>query len=78
MKDIIVVGLLLVAFALLITVHVTIVFGLAKKQPRWRAPVAFFVPVLAPVWAFQERMRVRAGIWVGAVVLYLIALLLSM
>lgn len=78
MKDMIVVGLLIVAFAMLFTVHVTIVFGLARRPPRWRAPVAFFVPVLAPFWAFQERMRVRAAIWVGAIVLYLVALLLSM
>ncbi|MFO0737102.1 MAG: hypothetical protein U0270_14535 [Labilithrix sp.] len=78
MKDIIVVALLVLAFAWLVTVHVTIVFGLAKKLPRWRAPVAFFVPVLAPYWAFREHMRVRAGLWVGGVVVYLVALLMSL
>ena len=77
MKDPIVIGLLIVAFALLITVHVTIAFGLFKKPPRWRAPVAFFVPVMAPYWAWREHMRVRAGMWIGAVVVYLVALLLS-
>lgn len=78
MKDMIVGGLVLVAFAWLVTVHVTIVFGLAKKPPRYRALVAFFVPVLAPYWAFREQMRIRAGLWVGGVAVYLIALLLSL
>jgi hypothetical protein len=77
-KDIIVVALLVLAFAWLVTVHVTIVFGLAKKHPRWRAAAAFFVPVLAPYWAFREHMRVRAGMWVGGIVVYLIAVLMSL
>ena len=78
MKDIVVVALLVLAFAWLVTVHVTIVFGLAKKQPRWRAAAAFVLPVLAPYWAFREQMRVRAGMWVGGIVVYLIAGLLSL
>ena len=78
MKDMIVIGLLVVAFAWLVTVHVTIVFGLAKKDPKWRAAVAFIVPVLAPYWAFKEQMRVRAGLWVGGIVVYLIAVLMSL
>lgn len=77
MKDIIVPALLVVAFAWLITVHVTIAFGLAKKPPRWRALVALLVPVVAPYWAWREHMRVRAGMWIGGVVLYLVALLLA-
>lgn len=77
MKDIIVVGLLVVGFALLATVHVAIVVGLAKKQPRWHAAAAFFVPVLAPYWAWQEQMKKRAGMWVVAILVYLVALLLA-
>ena len=77
MKNTIVVGLLIVAFAWLITVHVTIVYGLAKKHPRWRALVALVVPVIAPYWAWREHMRVRAGLWMGGVVVYLVALLLA-
>ncbi|MBX3233876.1 MAG: hypothetical protein KIT84_31495 [Labilithrix sp.] len=77
MKDIIVVGLLVIAFAWLLTVHAAIVFGLAKKQPRWRAAAALFVPVLAPYWAWHEHMRARAGMWLGGIVAYLVALLLA-
>ena len=58
------------AFATLFTMHVAIVFGLAQKEPRWRAVAAFFVPPLAPYWAFCHGMKVRGGFWVGSVVLY--------
>ena len=77
MKDTIVIGLLVVALAWLITVHVTIAVGLAKKPPRWRALVAFVVPVIAPYWAWREQMRTRAAMWMGGVVVYLVALLLA-
>lgn len=77
MKDIIIVGLLVVAFAWLVTVHIATIVGLVQRQPRWRAAVAFFVPVLAPYWAWQEQMKMRAIMWVGGVVVYLVALLLS-
>ena len=68
---------LLVAFATLVTVHVAIVFGLAQKQPRWRAVAAFFVPPLAPYWAFRDGMAVRAAIWIGSIILYAAALALA-
>jgi hypothetical protein len=73
LKDLIVVISLIVAFALLITAHVAITYGLVKRAPRWRAPVAFFVVPLAPYWAWREKMKVRAGIWTGALVLYMVA-----
>jgi hypothetical protein len=70
MKDgILVLGLVL-AFAALVTVHVAIVLGLAWRDPRWRAVAAFFVPPLAPYWAVQSGMMIRAAIWIGSVVLY--------
>ena len=48
MRDGILVGGLVIAFATLVTVHVAIVLGLAWQSPRWRALAAFFVPPLAP------------------------------
>jgi hypothetical protein len=77
MKDIVVVATLLVAFAFAITVHVTIGVGLLRRQPRWRALVAFVVPPFAPYWAWREHMRVRAQLWIGGVLVYLVALLLA-
>lgn len=70
MSDSVVVGALVLSFALLVTTHVTIVAGLVARLPRWRAPLALFVPPLAPYWALRERMRVRAWVWVACVVVY--------
>ena len=77
MKDMIVVVALIVAFALLVTAHVAIAFGLARRAPRWRAPVAFLVVPLAPYWAWRGQMKVRAWIWAGALVLYAMATVLA-
>jgi hypothetical protein len=73
-RDIVVLAVLLGAFATLVTAHVTLALGLARRVPRWRAPVAFVVPPLAPWWGWQTNMRVRAGIWIVAAVVYAIAL----
>lgn len=77
MKDLIVVIGLVISFALLVTAHVAIVYGLAWRTPRWRAPAAFFLTPLAPYWAWREHMRIRAALWAGAVVLYVIASILA-
>lgn len=75
MSDGTVLVFVVLTFAVLVTAHVAIVFGLARHEPRWRAAVAFFVPPLAPYWGFRERMRVRSIIWGVAFLLYVIALL---
>jgi hypothetical protein len=67
----------ILGFALFVTAHVTIVFGLATRPPRWRAPVALFVPPFAPLWAVRDRMRVRAVAWLAGAVVYVAALLAS-
>lgn len=70
MKDILLVGGLVLAFALLVTVHLTIAFGLLRRRPRWRGIVAFVVAPLAPWFAWREHMRVRATVWTVALVAY--------
>ena len=70
MKDAIVVGGLVLAFATLVTVHVAIVLGLAGRDPRWRALVALVVLPLAPYWALRGGMTKRGSVWIGSVVLY--------
>lgn len=67
------VGGLIVGFALLATVHVALVWGLAFRKPRWRALVAFVVPPAAPVFGFMEKMRLRSILWIAAAVIYLVA-----
>ena len=73
----VVVGSIIIAFALFVTAHVAITYGLAFRPPRWRAPVAFLVAPLAAYWALRERMKVRAGIWVGALVIYVVAMMIA-
>jgi hypothetical protein len=61
---------LVLAFAALVTVHTTIVAGLAGRAPRWRAAVALIAVPLAPYWGFKERMHVRAVVWVASALAY--------
>jgi hypothetical protein len=70
LRDELVVGGLLVAFALLVTMHLALVFGLAVRPPRWRALVALVVPPLAPWWGYADKMRVRTFAWIGCAVAY--------
>lgn len=77
MKDIIVVALLVLGFATILTTHLAITFGLARRQPRWRALVAFAVPPFAPYWAWREQMRARAGLWAASLAVYVVALVLA-
>jgi hypothetical protein len=62
---------LVLAFASLVTVHVTIVAGLLGRPPRWRAVLAAFVAPLAPLWGWFEGMTVRAILWVVCAAAYL-------
>ena len=73
MKDALVFGTMIVSFALLLTLHVTIAWSLSMRPPRWRALVALLVFPLAPVLAARERMRGRAAAWVLAAVAYGVA-----
>ena len=78
MKDIIVLATLIVAFAVLITVHVAISARLFfRARPRWRGVVALLVPPLAPIWAFREGYRRSAIAWIAAVVAYVIGRIIA-
>jgi hypothetical protein len=59
-----------IAFATLITAHVTIVAGLAGRPPRWRAIAAFFVVPMAPYWGVRERMFARSAAWIASAAAY--------
>jgi hypothetical protein len=69
-KDTIAYVAMIVAFATLVTAHVTIVFGLAFRAPKWRALASFFVPPLAPFWAYREKMHVRAIAFAAGAIVY--------
>ena len=65
-------GAVALFFALAATAHVAIAVGLVRQSPRWRGPVAFLVAPLAPYWAFQSGMRGRGGVWLVAVIGYVV------
>jgi hypothetical protein len=68
-RDEIVAAALVLAFAVLVTVHVAIVAGLLARSPRWRALPALIVAPLAPYWAWTA-MRRRALVWMASAVAY--------
>jgi hypothetical protein len=65
------------SFAALVTVHLTIVFGLFRKPPRWRAVVALVAPPLAPYFALRDGQRFRGAAFIGLFAVYVVALLLQ-
>jgi hypothetical protein len=75
--DFVVVGVLVFAFAWLVTMHVAIAVGLARRPPRWRALVGLVVVPFAPYWAWHEQMRTRAILWSAAALVYVLALTLA-
>jgi hypothetical protein len=76
-NDAILVAVLSLAFAALVTVHVAIVIGLLTRAPRWRAALSLVVSPLAPYWAFQTGMRLRAFAWLVAASAYVAAIVVA-
>jgi uncharacterized membrane protein YqaE (UPF0057 family) len=60
MKDRILLGGLVLAFALFLTFQIATVFGLAKRPPRVRALLSVVLPPVAVYYAYREGFRVRA------------------
>ena len=69
---------IVLATALVVEVgaHVGLLAGLARREPRWRAVVALFLPPLAPYWGWQHGMTRRTYAWMAALAVYTIALAL--
>lgn len=70
MFDRVALALLVLSFGALLTTHVAITIGLARRMQRRRALVAFFAFPLAPWWAWREKMRMHGILWVGAATCY--------
>ena len=70
---------LVLGFATLVTVHLALAIRLMRhERPRWRGLVALVVPPLAVIWGFRAGFRINSVLWLVAVVVYLIALILSL
>jgi hypothetical protein len=76
-RDIVQLSITVLAFALLVTVHCAIAFGLFQRPPRSRALLAFVVVPLAPYFALRERMTFRAGLWIVSALAYVVGRSLS-
>lgn len=75
--DLVLVALPSLAFAALVTAHVRLLFGLLSRQPRLRALWALLIPLLAPFWGYQEKLKGWATAWAIALVTYALSLLLA-
>jgi len=70
---------LALGLATLITVHVSLSWRLFFRQrPRWRGLLGLVVPPLAVIWAFRIGWRRTAYLWLGAVAVYLAALITAL
>lgn len=76
-RDAVVLIALVVAFASLVTAHLALALGLARRSYRWRALLAFVLAPLAPWWGWREKMRVRSVLWVAAAIAYGVTLPLA-
>ena len=77
-RDVLVIAFLVVGFATFVTAHVALAFRLTvRARPRWRGPLALFLPPLAPLWGFREGFRRNASIWLGSLLVYVVALLVG-
>lgn len=70
MRDALVTLGLSFGLALLVTGHASTAYGLLWRPRRWRGLVVLLLPIMAPIWAFQERMFVRAAAVVLGALLY--------
>jgi hypothetical protein len=66
---------LVLGFAAFVTAHIALAARLCLRRPRWRGPLALFVPPLAPYWGAAERMTLTSITWIGSLVVYVVALI---
>ncbi len=72
------VAAMILLLAMLATVHVSIVYGLARRDSWRHALLAGAVAPLAPYFAVRGAMRVRAGLWIACAVLYATAAVVAL
>lgn len=77
MSDEIRLGLLVVSFAALLTVHVLVIIRLFGKPQPLHGVLALVLPPVAPVFAWQRGARLLAGLWSGFAALYIVSFLLA-
>jgi hypothetical protein len=71
--EILVLTLLVASFAALVTVHVSLSFGLFTRGPWWYGLIALAVPPAAVYLGWREKLRIRSLLWVAAALVYVAA-----
>ncbi len=69
--DVALLALICTCVGLHLVAHVTLVIGLARRQPWWRGLVGLVVPPLAAYWGYEAKLRRRVTLWVVTLVVYL-------
>jgi len=76
-NDELLLGILLLSFAIFATTHVVVAGRLMwRVKPRYRGLIALLVPPLALVWAFRQKWRVLCWTWLGSVLAYAVVRLI--
>ena len=70
-------GALVLSFALWVTVHVSLSWGLLTRRPAWHGLLGFFVIPLAPLFGFKQELRGRAILWLASLGAYTAAYLVA-
>lgn len=73
-KDEVVFGSLVAAFAAFTTLHVLLAARLAVHRPRYRAALALVLAPLAPYWGWRAGLRRHVVGWFGALGAYALVL----
>lgn len=70
-RDLTLLGLIVAAFAAAMVVHVSAAFGLVPRVGWRRSLLAGLTILPAPIWAWRNGMRWRAGAWVFLVMVWI-------
>jgi hypothetical protein len=65
---------LIFSAGVLLSTHLALSVGLARRGPWQRGLVAFLVPPLAPLWGYHGKLHKRSLIWIVALVIHITCL----
>ena len=62
---------LVLSFALWVTVHFSLSWGLLKRRPAWHGVLGFMVIPLAPLFGFKQQLKGRVVLWLASLAGYI-------
>jgi hypothetical protein len=65
---------LVITAGVILSTHVSLSVGLARRGPWHRGLVAFLIPPLAPFWGYSGKLHTRSLVWIIAVTVHLACL----